>query len=100
MWINGIPPELQIIGKIEKEKQELKETINNQRKFLIRNRNANIQEKAASSAYRTQKTLTTTVRIPEMPAAITKNNLPGSILKTTSIETVNPAQEEIKEEYS
>ena len=35
-----------------------------------------------------------------MPAAITKNNLPGSILKTTSIETVNPAQEEIKEEYS
>ena len=62
--------------------------------------NANIQEKAASSAYRTQKTLTTTVRIPEMPAAITKNNLPGSILKTTSIETVNPAQEEIKEEYS
>lgn len=33
--------------KIEKEKQELKETINNQRKFLIRNRNVNIQEKMA-----------------------------------------------------
>ena len=33
---------LEVKEKIEKEKQELKEKINNQRKFLIRNRNVNI----------------------------------------------------------